>query len=392
MAADAPTVPKEAVQATDDAGHPCVDCNKVTEVELLYFKLEYSLPAPAQPGKDGKKPKSPYAPGEVVDSYGHAAHLSRVRIYRSTVTPTELWGVELSGANLEERAKAVQNAAKTKKPVESVITGSPQRKGASMIWEAYCFNNDVGSGGADIVPGNESYQLPTWYESPKKSDGSIWQFKGSGSDAAAFGFTPILVLHNKWPGTEDTGVRMHSGREIRHRSTSGGAYPHHLSVDRAGRWTELRATHGCLRLSAPDMVDLYETLKKYTSLDFSYAAKPAAAPKASKKKGAAPAPAPTAESVDERINREGWENATKRSAGTKHVNPYLMVGYLKGEGKSGWCAGREDGLDTRFAAVAKGLPAYKDGKKTPHVCDSMGWSNEDYEAFYASVSNARSGG
>lgn len=378
--AEGTQVPAAAVKAAADNGHECADCDRVTEVELIYLQVTYSLPTLAEPGPKGKKPASPYAPGEVVDHYGHSAHLSRVRIYRSVVTPTELWGIDILGKTLEERSQKVQDAAKTKTPVESIIVGSPERKGAEMIYQAYCYNNDVGDGGADIAPGNEKYQLPTWEETPKRlsSGRGLFQYP----DDPAFGRAPILIIYNKWgAGSSDTGVRFHSGREIRHRNTPGSARPAHLSTDRAGRWTELRATHGCLRVSNPDARDLYQTLRQYARLDFTYEAAPVAAP--AKKKGAVATPAAPNESVDQRIKREGWEAATTRKGAVKNVAPNFMVGYLKAEGKRGWCAAREDGLDTTFAPIAKNMDQYKKSKSTPHVCDSMQWSDEQFREFYA---------
>ncbi len=340
MAQGTTTVPAGAAQAAEESGHRCEDCEKVTEVELIYIKLDYAMPGGANTG--------------ATDRYGHALHLSNLTFYRVAVKPEDLWGETITGKNLEEKSKKVQQLAKTKAPKEDVVKGAAKREGAEQIYTAFCLNFDMGSKGADITPGNDKWSLPTWEETPKVTGEGLWTYDSK----TDYGLAPRLRVYKGWGNAKDTLVRFHCGKEYKAIDASAKTDPYptkhsHLSRDRRGKWTELRSTAGCQRLSTGDMLDLYEVLKPYSHLDFSYTVPDAGNP------------------------LRNWQKVSKRKGGKRHVNPNLMVAYMFAEGKAGYCAIRDTPLNTQFdAAMHRAFPKQQ-GPTT--ICQSASWYTQQHK-------------
>lgn len=334
------TVPAAATQAAADAGHGCEDCEKVTEVELIYIKLDYAMPGGGNIGATSR--------------YGQALHLSNLTFYRVAVKPEDLWGETVTGKNLEEKSKKVQQLAKTKAPKEDVVKGAATREGAEQIFTCFCLNFDMGGGGADIVPGNDKWMLPTWEETPKVTGEGLWTYDSKKD----YGLAPRLRVYKGWGNASDTLVRFHCGKEYKAINASAPTDPYpakhsHLSRDRRGKWTDLRSTAGCQRISTGDMLDLYETLKPYSHLDFSWTAPDAGNP------------------------LRNWQSQSKRKGGKRHVNPNLMVAYMFAEGKAGYCAIRDTPLNATFdAAMHRAFPKQV-GPNT--ICQSALWHTQAHK-------------
>jgi hypothetical protein len=326
------TVPAAAAQAADASGHGCVDCEKVTEVELIYIKLDYAMPGASTLGAQSK--------------YGQALHLSNLTFYRCPAKPEDLWGEAVTGATLEEKAKKVQKLAKTKAPIEDYLKKTPERAGVEQIYSTFCLNFDMGNGGADIIPGNDKWMLPTWEELDKT--GGLWTYD-SKSD---YGLAPRLRVLKGWANASDTLVRFHCGKEYKAINATAKADPYptkhsHISRDRRGKWTDLRSTAGCLRISTGDMLDLYDTLRPYTRLDFSWSSPNATNP------------------------LRNWQSVSTRSSKTKPLNPNLMVAYMFAEGKAGFCAIRDTPLNATFDGAMH--RAFPDQMGPNTICQSALW-------------------
>lgn len=334
-------VPAAAADSAAQAGHECVDCNKVTEVELIYLRLTYPLPGAANAGGG-------------VSRYNQPLHLSDFTFFRSVVKPEDLWGESVTGATLEEKSKAVQKLAKTKAPIEDFVRKTPERAGVEQIFTCFCLMFDMGSGGVDIGPGREKWSLPTWEETPTRKDTGIWMY----DNQKDYGLAPRLRILKGWGNATDTEVRAHCGKEYKaiNASAKNDPYPSkhsHLSRDRRGKWTELRSTAGCLRVSTGDMLDMYETLKPYSRLNFSYSS---------------PTPG------NPLLNYQS--SATRTRGAERHVNPYLTVMYMYAEGKEGYCAIRNTPIAGFYqTAAGRAWPT----KMGPHdICESATWYTQQH--------------
>jgi hypothetical protein len=337
--AEGNAVPPAAAAAAAQDGHGCANCDSVTEVELIYFKLEYPTPG----GKPGR-----------ADAYGHAPHLARLAIYRGIAKPTDLWGKEIKGKTLEEKCKAIQDEFKKTPPNEDYVKKTPERSGSELIYSSFGLNWDVGKNGGDMVPGSNKWSIPTWEEVPKRAGEGLWTY----DTKAAYGLAPRLRVYKGWGGTpKDTLVRFHAGREYKAALKAGGdGLARHISVDRAGRWTDLRGTHGCLRVSVGDMIDMHQALRKYSSLNFTHTP---------------PRPGnPLTE----------WEAKGKRSGSRKQAPPHFAVMYLWAEGKAGWCAADEGTLNQRFQVAVRRVKGMENS--TAHICDTATWTNAQVAAFH----------
>ncbi len=347
-----------AANAAAQQGHGCTDCNQTSRVAYLLFWLRYPVPG------ENKRARLAGPTGRS----GHSAHLADLKVYLADCTPKDLWGEDITVTDPVKRFEAIQKAHEKKAAKRDFLVGTPERAGTTTVFQkVFCLNYDLNAAG-DITPANREWVIPTWLEvvpRPKGAEDGMWMY--ASSQSAAYGRYPRLRVFKGWGTSKrDTTVRIHSGREIRHRNTPQSPVPAHLSVDRKGIFTELRGTHGCIRFSLWDQHELFNFMRVWSCMDFQIT--------------------PDAGTVEQAI-LQGYERHCTGRAKFRSVEHFGLVAFLYAEPKEDWCAAREDAtLVQRFAQVARNMARYKEaGAAAPHICDTVAWSDEDYLEFYRLV-------